>query len=290
MEMTRRGFIAGVIASGIARGRQSMAASAPAEIRTAIDPNLIAFLSDIHLLDNTMRWKNGPVQSSKVLPQLIAEINLWGQTSGRTSFLPRFRHVLRRYPLRRMGLSDEVSQWRCRRETRRSGRSSDLTPADACAQTSSDFAPRSDLWSGHNFGFAVGESPLRSVASAAHLLSMPSCTTTKPRPTASAPNCAAFGRASVMQTLQRRSTFFATKEMRRPAASPKRTEDGASPCMSNPKEMRHLAVSSRRTEDGASPCVSNPKEMRHLAASSKRTAKAEADRLRAELRRLTESV
>ena len=38
------------------------------------------------------------------------------------------------------------------------------------------------------FGFAVGESPLRSVASAAHLLSMPSCTTTNPKPTASAPN------------------------------------------------------------------------------------------------------
>ena len=70
----------------------------------------------------------------------------------RTSFLPRFRHVLRRYLPRCVGLSDEVSQWRCRRETRRLRRSSDLT----------------------------------------HCLSMPSCTTTKPRPTASAPNCAAW--------------------------------------------------------------------------------------------------
>ena len=39
------------------------------------------------------------------------------QAPGRTSFLPRFRHVLRRYPPRCVGLSDEVSQWRCRRET-----------------------------------------------------------------------------------------------------------------------------------------------------------------------------
>ena len=45
-------------------------------------------------------------------------------------------------------------------------RSSDLTPADACAP----------------FGFAVGESPLRSVASAAHLSSMPSCMEMRKRP------------------------------------------------------------------------------------------------------------
>ena len=38
------------------------------------DPNLMAFLSDIHLLDNTVRWKNGPAQSSAVLPQLVSEI------------------------------------------------------------------------------------------------------------------------------------------------------------------------------------------------------------------------
>ena len=126
--------------------------------------------------------------------------NSRGQAPGRTSFLTRFSHVLRRYQPRGVGLSDEVSQWRCRRETirlrqgyggqERLRRSSDLTPADACAQTSSDFAPRSDLWSGHSFGFAVGESPLRSVAFAAHLSSMPSCTTTKPRPNASARSCA----------------------------------------------------------------------------------------------------
>ena len=40
----------------------------------AHDPNLVALLSDIHLLDNTVRWKNGPTQSSVVLPQLVSEI------------------------------------------------------------------------------------------------------------------------------------------------------------------------------------------------------------------------
>ena len=54
------------------------------------------------------------------------------------------------------------------------GRSSDLTPTDACAP----------------FGFAVGESPLRSIASAAHLSSMPSCMVTRKRPNASAKSCA----------------------------------------------------------------------------------------------------
>ena len=69
-----------------------------------------------------------------------------GQAPGRTSFLTRFSHVLRRYQPRGVGLSDEVSQWRCRRETirlrqgyggqERSRRSSGWTPADAYAQTS----------------------------------------------------------------------------------------------------------------------------------------------------------
>ena len=38
------------------------------------DPNLMVFLSDIHLLDNTVRWKNGSAQSSAALPQLVSEI------------------------------------------------------------------------------------------------------------------------------------------------------------------------------------------------------------------------
>ena len=135
--------------------------------------------------------------------ELVA--NPRGQAPGRTSFLTRFRRVLRRYLPRGVGLRDMVSDWRCRGETTRSRRSSGWTPADACAQTSSDFVPRSDLWSGHGFGFAVGESPLRSVASAAHLLSMPSCTTTKPRPPATAPYTAApFSGSDYRQTVEPR--------------------------------------------------------------------------------------
>ena len=68
MELTRRRFIAGAgaVAAGGALGATRHAATR--------DPNLMAFLSDIHLLDNTVRWKNGPTQSSIVLPKLVAEI------------------------------------------------------------------------------------------------------------------------------------------------------------------------------------------------------------------------
>ena len=68
MGVTRRDFIAGVGAAAL-EGCVGAVADAPEH-----DPNLVAFLSDIHLLDNTARWKNGPTQSSVVLPQLVAEI------------------------------------------------------------------------------------------------------------------------------------------------------------------------------------------------------------------------
>jgi len=71
MELTRRGFIAGAGASiaGCASYKRETLSMA-----TSHDPNLIAFLSDIHLLGNAARWKDGPDQSSVVLPQLVSEI------------------------------------------------------------------------------------------------------------------------------------------------------------------------------------------------------------------------
>ena len=94
MELTRRGFIAGagVMASGMVCGAHAYSdrlrgslrsgdtgdrAQPNAREKTSVashDPNLLAFLSDIHLLDNTVRWNDGPVQSSVVLPQLVSEI------------------------------------------------------------------------------------------------------------------------------------------------------------------------------------------------------------------------
>ena len=94
MELTRRGFIAGagVMASGMVGGAHAYSdrlrgslrsgdtgdrAQPNAREKTSVashDPNLLAFLSDIHLLDNTVRWNDGPVQSSVVLPQLVSEI------------------------------------------------------------------------------------------------------------------------------------------------------------------------------------------------------------------------
>lgn len=65
MELTRRGFLAGAGAAALGGG---------AVTRAAHDPNLMVFLADIHLLDNSVRWKNGPTQSSAVLPGLIKEI------------------------------------------------------------------------------------------------------------------------------------------------------------------------------------------------------------------------
>lgn len=94
MELTRRGFIAGAgaMASGMVGGAHAYSdrlrgslrsgdtgdrAQPNAREKTSVashDPNLLAFLSDIHLLDNTVRWNDGPVQSSVVLPQLVSEI------------------------------------------------------------------------------------------------------------------------------------------------------------------------------------------------------------------------
>ena len=65
MELTRRDFLVGA-------GATCGATVAPR--RPVVDPNLVAFLSDIHLLDNAVRWQNGPTQSSEVLPQLVSEI------------------------------------------------------------------------------------------------------------------------------------------------------------------------------------------------------------------------
>ena len=70
MELTRRGFIAG---AGAAAGG-ALCGCAGARSAAAHDPNLMAFLSDIHLLDNAARWKDGPAQASVVLPQLVSEI------------------------------------------------------------------------------------------------------------------------------------------------------------------------------------------------------------------------
>ena len=67
MELTRRGFLAGAGATVAAL------AEASGEVE-GHDPNLVALLADIHLLDNSVRWKNGPMQSSVVLPQLVKEI------------------------------------------------------------------------------------------------------------------------------------------------------------------------------------------------------------------------
>ena len=69
-ELTRRGFIAGAGAAAYS----SLCGCAGTRCIAGHDPNLIAFLSDIHLHDNTVRWNDGPVQSSVVLPQLVSEI------------------------------------------------------------------------------------------------------------------------------------------------------------------------------------------------------------------------
>ena len=68
IELTRRGFIAGAGAAA--------AGSALGIVRPACehDQNLVAFFSDIHQLDNTMRWKNGPTQANVVLPELVKEV------------------------------------------------------------------------------------------------------------------------------------------------------------------------------------------------------------------------
>ena len=80
MELTRSDFLSGAGATcgalastaGCTMGpsRQGGVTSAAVDH----DPNLVAFLSDIHLLDNTARWKDGPAQSTIVLPQLVSEI------------------------------------------------------------------------------------------------------------------------------------------------------------------------------------------------------------------------
>ena len=77
MELTRRGFIAAAaeLSQFIATAASERDARSPGGGSPGgHDPNLVAFLSDIHLLDNTVRWKDGPVQSSVVLPKLISEI------------------------------------------------------------------------------------------------------------------------------------------------------------------------------------------------------------------------
>ena len=69
MELTRRGFIAGAcVAAGGAAGVRAK------PFADGHDPDLMVFLSDIHLLGNTARWPNGPAQSSIVLPLLVSEI------------------------------------------------------------------------------------------------------------------------------------------------------------------------------------------------------------------------
>lgn len=80
MELTRRDFLAGAGATcgalastvGCTMGPSRHGGVASAAVDH--DPNLVAFLSDIHLLDNTARWKDGPAQSTIVLPQLVSEI------------------------------------------------------------------------------------------------------------------------------------------------------------------------------------------------------------------------
>ena len=67
MELTRRGFLTGA-------GATVAALASAGGVHEGHDPNLVALLADIHLLDNSVRWKNGPTQSSVVLPQLVAEI------------------------------------------------------------------------------------------------------------------------------------------------------------------------------------------------------------------------
>lgn len=67
MELTRRGFLVG---AGAAAG----VADAMDRVPPGRDPNLMVFLSDIHQLDNKVRWHNGPAQANEVLPQLVSEI------------------------------------------------------------------------------------------------------------------------------------------------------------------------------------------------------------------------
>lgn len=67
MELTRRGFLTGA-------GATVAALVSAGGVQEGHDPNLVALLADIHLLDNSVRWKNGPTQSSVVLPRFINKI------------------------------------------------------------------------------------------------------------------------------------------------------------------------------------------------------------------------
>lgn len=71
MNLTRRGFIAGA-GAGAAISVARAASSGAAE--KTHDPNLMVFLSDIHQLDNTVRWPNGPTQANDIMPKLVKEI------------------------------------------------------------------------------------------------------------------------------------------------------------------------------------------------------------------------
>ena len=76
--LSRREFVGGALALGAygvwGATRPAGVAATDSSRSPSHDPNLMVFLSDIHLLDNTVRWKNGPTQSSEVLPQLVSEI------------------------------------------------------------------------------------------------------------------------------------------------------------------------------------------------------------------------
>ncbi len=71
MKFTRRGFLAGVGAVGAVETARAAAGGVSEKTH---DPNLMVFISDIHQLDNTVRWPNGPTQANDILPKLVKEI------------------------------------------------------------------------------------------------------------------------------------------------------------------------------------------------------------------------
>ncbi len=66
-DMTRRSFMAGCAAAGFLGVRANAAAGAH-------DPNLMVFLSDIHMHDPSKRWKNGPTHQNRLLARYVGEI------------------------------------------------------------------------------------------------------------------------------------------------------------------------------------------------------------------------
>ena len=72
--ITRRGFLAAAAASAAAGVGSKGALGATAANGASHDPNLMVLLADIHMLDNSVRWPNGPTHQNALLQKFVKEI------------------------------------------------------------------------------------------------------------------------------------------------------------------------------------------------------------------------